>query len=99
MNITILTYGSRGDVQPFLALACGLQERGHVVKLAAPLFLALVCHSSFLVWRKWRIRIFPFQRNFAGPLITVRFTFGPRCCLPATQTFCRAQTTGPNMST
>lgn len=36
MNITILTYGSRGDVQPFLALACGLQERGHVIKLAAP---------------------------------------------------------------
>ena len=36
MNITILTYGSRGDVQPFLALACGLQKRGHIVKLAAP---------------------------------------------------------------
>ncbi len=36
MNITILTYGSRGDVQPFLALARGLQKRGHVVKLAAP---------------------------------------------------------------
>ena len=36
MNISILTYGSRGDVQPFLALACGLQARGHVVKLAAP---------------------------------------------------------------
>ena len=36
MNISILTYGSRGDVQPFLALARGLQARGHVVKLAAP---------------------------------------------------------------
>ena len=36
MNITILTYGSRGDVQPFLALALGLQKRGHKVKLAAP---------------------------------------------------------------
>ena len=36
MNITILTYGSRGDVQPFLALAVGLQKRGHHVKLAAP---------------------------------------------------------------
>ncbi len=36
MNITILTYGSRGDVQPFLALALGLQKRGHHVKLAAP---------------------------------------------------------------
>ena len=36
MKITILTYGSRGDVQPFVALAIGLQKRGHDVKLAAP---------------------------------------------------------------
>ena len=36
MNITILTYGSRGDIQPFLALAIGLQKSGHKVKLAAP---------------------------------------------------------------
>jgi len=36
MKITILTYGSRGDVQPFVALAIGLQKNGHVVKLAAP---------------------------------------------------------------
>lgn len=36
MNITILTYGSRGDVQPFLPLARGLQEKGHRVILAAP---------------------------------------------------------------
>ncbi len=36
MNITILTYGSRGDVQPFLPLSLGLMARGHKVKLAAP---------------------------------------------------------------
>ena len=36
MKITILTYGSRGDVQPFLALAAGLQKAGHAVTLAAP---------------------------------------------------------------
>jgi sterol 3beta-glucosyltransferase len=36
MNITILTYGSRGDVQPFLALAVGLQKSGHTVRLAVP---------------------------------------------------------------
>ena len=36
MNITLLTYGSRGDVQPFLALAVGLQKAGHAVSLAAP---------------------------------------------------------------
>lgn len=36
MNITLLTYGSRGDVQPFLALAVGLQKAGHTPTLAAP---------------------------------------------------------------
>ena len=36
MNITILTYGSRGDVQPFLPLSLGLMKNGHSVKLAAP---------------------------------------------------------------
>jgi sterol 3beta-glucosyltransferase len=36
MKITILTYGSRGDVQPFVALAVGLQAAGHTVTLAAP---------------------------------------------------------------
>ncbi len=36
MNITILTYGSRGDVQPFLPLSVKLISRGHSVKLAAP---------------------------------------------------------------
>lgn len=32
----ILTYGSRGDVQPFIALGAALRERGHAVRLAAP---------------------------------------------------------------
>lgn len=36
MKITLLSYGSRGDVQPYLALAVGLQNAGHQVKLAAP---------------------------------------------------------------
>ncbi|MCL4275014.1 MAG: glycosyltransferase [Anaerolineales bacterium] len=36
MNITILTFGSRGDVQPFLPLSLGLMSRGHNVTLAAP---------------------------------------------------------------
>ncbi len=29
MQITILTVGSRGDVQPFIALGLGLQQAGH----------------------------------------------------------------------
>jgi sterol 3beta-glucosyltransferase len=36
MKITILTYGSRGDVQPFLPLSLRLMEQSHSVKLAAP---------------------------------------------------------------
>jgi hypothetical protein len=36
MRITITALGSRGDIQPFLALAVGLQQAGHHVTLAAP---------------------------------------------------------------
>lgn len=34
MRILILTYGTRGDVQPFVALGKGLKARGHEVTLA-----------------------------------------------------------------
>ena len=40
MKIAILTYGSRGDVQPFIALAGRLQQAGHTPMLAAPERLA-----------------------------------------------------------
>ncbi len=33
MNVAILTLGTRGDVQPFVALGAGLQEAGHEVTL------------------------------------------------------------------
>ncbi len=36
MKISLLTYGSRGDVEPFIALAQGLAHAGHEVRLAAP---------------------------------------------------------------
>jgi len=36
MKVTILTYGSRGDVQPFIPLSLALMSRGHAVKLVAP---------------------------------------------------------------
>ncbi len=36
MRIAIQTFGTRGDVQPYLALALGLIARGHQVQLAAP---------------------------------------------------------------
>jgi hypothetical protein len=34
MHITIVTIGSRGDVQPFIAFALGLQRAGHHVRIA-----------------------------------------------------------------
>jgi sterol 3beta-glucosyltransferase len=36
MKITICTFGTRGEAQPCLALAVGLQQAGHNVTLAAP---------------------------------------------------------------
>lgn len=35
MNIGIFTYGTRGDLQPYIALALGLMDRGHKVTLSA----------------------------------------------------------------
>ena len=35
MNITILTTGSRGDTQPYLALGLALKQAGHMVRIAA----------------------------------------------------------------
>src|SRR5690606_41775383 len=36
MRITLHTLGTRGDMQPFLALAVGLKRRGHDVLMVAP---------------------------------------------------------------
>jgi len=36
MQITLLAYGSRGDVEPFIALGKGFLQAGHSVRLAAP---------------------------------------------------------------
>jgi sterol 3beta-glucosyltransferase len=35
MNIGIFTYGTRGDLQPYIALALGLMEKGHKITLSA----------------------------------------------------------------
>ncbi|HPI12223.1 MAG TPA: glycosyltransferase [Catalimonadaceae bacterium] len=35
MNVGIFTYGTRGDLQPYVALALGLMEKGHKVILSA----------------------------------------------------------------
>ena len=40
MHVVILTYGSRGDVEPFLSLAQGLQRSGHHARVAGPVVFA-----------------------------------------------------------
>lgn len=42
VKVLILTQGSRGDIQPFVALSCGLKTAGHDVILAGPNTLAQV---------------------------------------------------------
>lgn len=43
MRVAVQTLGTRGDVQPYIALALGLVERGHEVQIAAPVqFEAMV---------------------------------------------------------
>ena len=47
MRIAIHTLGTRGDVQPYIALAQGLKARGHEVQLAAPMqFSALAAEHD-----------------------------------------------------
>ncbi|MBP3127812.1 glycosyltransferase [Thalassospira sp. ER-Se-21-Dark] len=36
MHVMLMTYGTRGDVQPFVALGRGLIQKGHRVTIAAP---------------------------------------------------------------
>lgn len=52
MRILIAAFGSRGDVQPMLALALGLRDAGHVVTFAAP--------PNFAAWiRSFDLRFEP----------------------------------------
>uniref|UniRef100_UPI002FC76C92 glycosyltransferase n=1 Tax=Devosia sp. TaxID=1871048 RepID=UPI002FC76C92 len=47
MRIAIQTLGTRGDVQPYIALAKGLVRNGHVVQISAPVqFESLVAAHS-----------------------------------------------------
>ena len=48
MRITILTIGSRGDVQPYLALGLGLKKAGHQVRLATNFTFAEFINSRGL---------------------------------------------------
>lgn len=49
-NITILAVGSRGDVQPFVALGVGLQVKGYQVRIAAACDYEALVHSYGLAF-------------------------------------------------
>ena len=56
MKILISTLGSRGDTQPYLALAVGLQRAGHQVTLIAP--------RSFIEWiQSYGVAAYPVRFN------------------------------------
>ena len=56
MHIAISTLGSRGDVQPFIALAIGLQQAGHRVTL-------VTCHT-FTDWiQAYGVEVHPVRFN------------------------------------
>jgi UDP:flavonoid glycosyltransferase YjiC (YdhE family) len=48
MNITILAIGSRGDVQPFVALGKGLKEAGHTVRIGTDAVFETLAHGAGL---------------------------------------------------
>jgi sterol 3beta-glucosyltransferase len=51
MRIAIIALGSRGDVQPYIALGQGLKDAGHVVRLLTHQnFEALVTSSGLEIW-------------------------------------------------
>jgi UDP:flavonoid glycosyltransferase YjiC (YdhE family) len=48
MQITILTVGSQGDVQPYIALGAGLRAAGHSVTLVTSARFAAVTNAAGL---------------------------------------------------
>lgn len=46
MKVALLSAGTRGDVQPFLALAWALRERGHTVAMAVPANFVSLCERA-----------------------------------------------------
>jgi sterol 3beta-glucosyltransferase len=46
VNIVLVTYGTRGDVQPFVALGSAMQRKGHHVRLCGPAGFAQFVRSA-----------------------------------------------------
>jgi sterol 3beta-glucosyltransferase len=66
MRITILTVGSRGDVQPYLALGRGLRAAGHEVTLATHKVWEQSTRTAGLRWVQLEGSFHLFQETEAG---------------------------------
>ena len=76
MKILISTLGSRGDTQPYLALALGLKEAGHPVTLAAP--------RSFIGWiQSYGVSAHPVRVNPQEVLQSITQTSNPLQAMPS----------------
>ena len=61
MNITIISLGTRGDVQPYVALGLGLKKAGHNVRLAT--------HGEFSSFvDSYGLEFFPVEGNIQALL-------------------------------
>jgi UDP:flavonoid glycosyltransferase YjiC (YdhE family) len=63
MRIAIQTLGTRGDVQPYVALALGLMRKGHAVQIAAPAQYARIVQER-------QVSFFPLPGDFLALLDT-----------------------------
>ena len=61
MRIAIQTLGTRGDVQPYVALALGLMREGHAVQIAAPAQYARIVQER-------QVSFFPLPGDFLALL-------------------------------
>lgn len=66
MKILLLAIGSRGDVQPFVALGRALRQRGHTVALAAPTGFAAMAGNAGLAFHPLPV---DFQSLLESPVI------------------------------
>lgn len=66
MRITVFASGSRGDVQPFVALALGLESAGHDVVVAAPKNFRSHVEAHHLTFHPFSVDVDEVMRSEVG---------------------------------